>query len=325
MTEQKVEWNNDVRLILADVDQTVADDFVPAAPGMVAELDGLLTEGVSVIFVTGGPLKRLRPRLLDGLSPENRQRVLVSHCSGAEVWGFDANGELHDEPFYSVYDQHLDGGQKERWRSIVDELVEAFALKKHPVTPIEEFHAKAGDDPLSVIYEDRGPQITLEVINGHDLTPEQQSAVRRRLPHLNEVIDLREPMLPWLAERFEQQNVPITPRLAGVFALDMAIKGVSKTESVKRILSSPELLAHIGQSSIDLNNPKLFEIWGDRFDQTRGTDWLISAAVDPAVRSVDFRREDPAHFPKGYNIVLWHGPNHLQDGALDYLRSRSGR
>lgn len=322
MSLERIEWNNDVRLVLADVDQTVADDFVPAAPEMVAELDALLDDGVSIVFVTGGPLKRLRPRLLDSLSPKNRQHVLVSHCSGAEVWGFDKDGELHDEPFYSVYDEHLSEVQKRRWREIVDEMVTTFALEKHPVTPMDEFRANAGDNPFAVMFEDRGPQITIEVINGHDLTEAQQAIVRQRLPDMHEVIDLREPMSAWLSERFEREDVPITPRVAGVFALDLAIKGVSKSESVKRVLGSPHLLQHIGQASLDLNDPSRFEVWGDRFDQTRGTDWLISVAVDPAVRSIGFRKEDPAHFPEGYNIVLWPGPTHLQDGALEYMQSR---
>jgi hypothetical protein len=44
--QQAILWNNAVRLLLADVDQTVADDFVPAAPGMIHELSALLAGGV---------------------------------------------------------------------------------------------------------------------------------------------------------------------------------------------------------------------------------------------------------------------------------------
>ncbi len=60
-------WNNEVRLILADVDQTLADDFMPAEPAMIEELSGVLREGRALFLVTGGPLNRLRTRLVDRL------------------------------------------------------------------------------------------------------------------------------------------------------------------------------------------------------------------------------------------------------------------
>ena len=323
MSETHVTWNNDVELILADVDQTVCDDFVPAEPEMVAEIDGLLDEGKSIVFVTGGPLLRLRPRLLDQLSPRNRHRVVAAHCSGAEVWGFDKDGTVHDEPFYSVYDHIMTEGQKRQWRDIVDDLLKEFALEAHPVTPLEQFRAQYGNDPFHIILEDRGPQITLEVVNGYDLDDEQRALVAKRLPQHADVVDLREPIAAWVTERLQAAGVPVTPRLAGVFAVDLALAGVSKTEAVRRILSSPHILQHIGQGSLDLSDPNKLEVWGDRFDQQRGTDWLISAAVDPAVRSIDFRDEDPAGFPPELpNIVVWGGQHKLEKGALEYLQGR---
>ena len=38
--------------------------------------------------------------------------------------------------------------------------------------PVSSFKFQAGNDPLSVMLEDRGPQITFEMVNGYDLTPE---------------------------------------------------------------------------------------------------------------------------------------------------------
>jgi hypothetical protein len=40
------------------------------------------------------------------------------------------------------------------------------------------------------------------------------------------------------------------------------------------------------------------------------------------VRALSFRNEDPAEFPKGYNIQLWDGAHRLHMGLLEYLESR---
>ena len=48
----------------------------------------------------------------------------------------------------------------------------------------------------------------------------------------------------------------------------------------------------------------------------------MSEALAPEVRSIDFRQEDPAEFPEGYNIVLWDGLERLHFGLLEYLQSR---
>src|SRR4051812_11418024 len=106
-SDQSVLWNPKVKLILADVDQTVADDFMPAEEGMVEELAGVLGGGCALFFITGSPLNRLRSRLIDRLPAELRSKVLVSHCSGAEVWGFDSAGNQLSKPFYSLYDETL--------------------------------------------------------------------------------------------------------------------------------------------------------------------------------------------------------------------------
>jgi hypothetical protein len=49
----------------------------------------------------------------------------------------------------------------------------------------------------------------------------------------------------------------------------------------------------------------------------------MQEAVSKDVRAIDFREEDPESFLQGYNTVLWHGQQHLQDGLLEYLTSRT--
>lgn len=318
----EVIWNNDVRLILADVDQTLADDFTPAEPAMIEELSSILREGCSLFFVTGSPLNRLRTRIIDRLPADLRSRTLVSHCSGAEVWGFDETGRQRDEPFYSLYDELVNDTQKHQWRSVVGQLIDEFQLVAYEPQTLEEFHAKNADDPFAVMLEDRGPQITLEIVNGYNLTDSQREKVQAQLPHLQEVIDLREPIIARAEELLSATNLPITPRFGGVFAVDLAIKGVSKARSITAVLARPDILKSIHIELADLVDPKHMEIWGDRFDRDLGTDWLMCEAVDPKVRAINFRSEDPARFPEGYNIVKWSGQHQLQSGALEYLQSR---
>src|ERR1700761_5727017 len=118
----EVQFNPDVKLFLADVDETVADVYTPATPEMVTELTSLLEEGRAVFFVSGTSFARIKQRVIDALPQSLRRGILVSHCSGAEVWGYDETGNLRTEPFYSLYDVTLDEAQKAKWREIVQQL-----------------------------------------------------------------------------------------------------------------------------------------------------------------------------------------------------------
>ena len=103
----------------------------------------------------------------------------------------------------------------------------------------------------------------------------------------------------------------------------MAVEGVSKTTAVKTVLEESEILNSIGLNKNDLKNYENVEIWGDKFSSIRGgTDRHMCEAVDKRVRAIDFREENPEEFPKGYNIVVWDGEKHLQEGLLEYLQSR---
>ena len=120
-----------------------------------------------------------------------------------------------------------------------------------------------------------------------------------------------------------KENLPITPRLAGVFAIDFAIKGVSKTTAVKNILENEKVLSQSGLSKETLSEPLHLEVWGDKFSTIRGgTDRHISEALSKKVRSITFREENPTEFLEGYNIFVWDGKNHLHRGLLEYLISR---
>ncbi len=317
-----IEWNDQLILSLADVDETIADVYTPAEPEMVAELSSFLQDGYKLFMVTGGSLKRVTSDITDFIEPELRRNILVSHCSGAEVWGFSENGELRDKPFYSIYEETFSPELKQLWRDKTQELITEFGLRTYPVEAKIEFRKKHSH-PLEIMYDDRGPQITLEVVNGVDMTPEQVAELEHDVPETHGSLDLRIPILERAEQIFEQAGVPITPRLGGNFALDQAIKGVSKTTSIERILQDPAVLSTIGLTADDLTDIHTLEVWGDKFSIIRGgTDRHMSEAVPPQVRSIDFRDENPEEFEEGYNVVVWDGERHLHHGLLEYLQSR---
>lgn len=319
-----IKWNPKVQLVIADVDETIAEVYTPAAPEMIEELCSFLRNGGKLFMVTGGSLKRVREGIADLIDSTLRHNILVSHCSGAEVWGFNNDGELHANPFYSVYEEHFDNDMKKRWREAVGQLISEFNLRPHSVRPKTIFWDDIGRDPRDIMLDDRGPQITLEVVNGTDLTDEQCSSFEQDIPLTHDGRhDLRLALMQRVGELLAEKNVPITPHLGGVFALDLAIEGSSKTTSVKYVLENAEALATIGLTSDDLTSPTHFEVWGDKYSIPHGgTDRYMSLALPPTVRSIDFREEDPSEFPEGYNIVVWDGHEHLHDGLLEYLKLR---
>lgn len=319
----KVKWNDNVKLIISDVDETVADLYVPAEPAMIHELSALLQEGKSLFFVTGQSAKSIQWRIIDQVPKDLRRKILVGHCSGAEVWGYNGKGDLRDKPFYSVYENSMTHEQKEKWRQVVKQLANEFKLEVYDTMPISDFKKKAGDNPNAVMLEDRGPQITFEVVNGYDLTPEQAESLQTNIPESNGAYDLRIPVLERAQQLLDEEGLPVTPRLGGVFAIDLAIKGINKTSSVRRIIEDEDVLETIDLTKKDMQNPNYIEVWGDKFSIIRGgTDRHISEALPKTVRSIDFRQENPDEFETGYNIVLWPGKKHLHHGLLEYLQTR---
>ncbi len=321
--EAPIQWNDKVRLVLSDVDETIADVYTPAEPGMVEELSSFLSDGGKLFMVTGGSMARVERDITSKIEPSLRRDILVSHCSGAEVWGFTEAGERRAEPFYSVYEDTFTPDMKQRWREVVAQLVSEFRLRPHPAQPKPKFWEEIGHDPLDIMLDDRGPQITMEVVNGTDLTDEQVAGLGYEVPLTHGKRDLRTAIQNRAVDLLAEQKVPITPRFGGNFALDFAVEGVSKTTSIQAVLSMPEVLATIGLQQSDVQNPHELEIWGDKYSTLHGgTDRHMSEAVSPEVRSIDFRQENPAEFLPDYNIVLWDGTQHLHHGLLEYLRSR---
>lgn len=317
-----VRWNENVRLILSDVDETIADLYLPASQAMAQALSHVLADGTSIFFITGQSRASVQWRVVDQIPTRLRQRVLVGSCGGAEVWGYATDGSPLPDPSYSVYDAMMDAGQKYRWREVIDQLVSEFRLKVHAAQPLAAFQELAGNDPFAIMLEDRGPQITFEVVNAYALTEAQADAMGVGIKPVHGTFDLRHAIADRATELLTAAGLPVTPKFGGVFALDFALAGVSKTTSVRHALENEDLLRSIGITDGTITDPAHLEIWGDKFSKLAGGDRHMSEAVDPRVRSIDFRQEDPSEFPEDYNIVLWDGQHHLHDGTLEYLLTR---
>ena len=167
------------------------------------------------------------------------------------------------------------------------------------------------------MYEDRGPQITFEVINAYCLDEVTKGKLNREYSFDSN--DLRDAVIREAGILLRDNNVPITARKAGVFAIDFAIKDVSKTTAVKHIVEDEELMNKFG---IDPNNVDELLVLGDKFSSNGGTDRHMSEALNPDVLSITFRRENPDELPTGYNIQIWDGKEELHNGTLEYLKSR---
>lgn len=317
-----IRWNKNVKLIISDVDETVADVYTSASSELVRELEKLLVEGRVLFLISGHDMHGIQKRIVSHIKKHLRKSIVVGHCSGAEVWGFNEDGTLQSRPLYSLYGK-LSSVQKKQWRDVIHRLLREFKLVRYPVMSILEFEKKTGGNPLAIMVDDRGPQITFEVVNGYDLSIRNVRKLKIRVPRTHGHYDLRIPILEKAEKLFEKMNLSISPRLAGVFALDFVLEGISKTTAVKYIIEHKSILDFLDLRKTDVKNPKYVEVWGDKFSVIRGgTDRHISEALPKNVRSITFREEDPREFPPGYNIVVWNGTRHLHEGLLEFLKSR---
>ncbi len=291
-----IAWNDRVRLVLADVDSTIADVYTDAEEGMIFQLERLLGQGIVLFLVSGGGKQSIYERVVGQLSSNLRQNVIVAHCSGAEVVGYDAEGS-ESSPYYSAYNEIMKDGQKQQWREMMKEILGMFNFETHGTMNPAKFAAFSKGNPLAIMYDDRGPQITLEMVNSE--------AMRQIVKEKAEVL-------------IRKYALPIEVDLAGTVAVDFHLKGISKTVAIKHVLNDADLVRKYGIEDAIANQEGRIEIWGDKF-ASEGSDFKMCLAVDPGVRAISFRDEESKEFKKGFNIQLWDGNDRLEKGLLEYL------
>jgi hypothetical protein len=298
MGHPTIEWNREVQVVVADLDETLAGLYLPVTHELLAELDGLLRAGLVVVLATGQGIVSVWERLASLLTPVARQRLLAGCCTGAELWWFPGGGG----PRRVDRSNPLEDGLHRRWRDLVGCLLEEFGLVSHPPTDVESFRRLTCRDPQAVMLADRGSQITLEMTNGGGL---------------------RDQIVARANGLFAHHDLPIEARCAATFAVDLVREGVSKAAVVATLQEHPALLDGLGVDPAWTTTPQLVEVWGDSFTPARGAiDLQISQGLHPETRSISFRDFDPASVPASSNVVAWTGRHRLEAGVLEYLLSR---
>jgi hydroxymethylpyrimidine pyrophosphatase-like HAD family hydrolase len=318
-TKSALAWNDQLRMVLSDVDETIADLYRPAEQRTLTALSRLLEQGIALVLITGQSVDNVEQRVVLGLPAPLRRHIAVGACSGAELWGYARTGKRNESPYYTA-ENILTARQKKSWRAVVQQLIREFHLSPSKPVPIADFKRNFGDEPLRVMLDDRGPQITFEFPNAFRLSAASCEQVCRELGIQLEGYDLREPISLRAQQLLEAHVVPVTARMAGMFALDLAISGIDKSRAVQQVFS-PTILDGLGLGG-KVPVPNEIEIWGDRFSRDAGTDWLMCKPVDRSVRAISFRDEDPKEFPEAYNIRLWDGTRRLHAGLLEFLEGQ---
>jgi hydroxymethylpyrimidine pyrophosphatase-like HAD family hydrolase len=293
-----IKWNNEVKLIFADVDSTIADVYTDATTNMIKNLEKILDLGLVLFLISGGSKKSIVDRVISKIK-NNRQNIILAHCMGAEIIEFTENGEEIKPYYYSSYEQLMSNSQKKEWRNIMENLINEFGLEIFPPINPNIFAINSGNDPKKIIYDDRGPQITFEIVNA---------------PQMRESIVTKAMIM------IDDAKLPIDIALGGRFAIDFHLKGVNKTSTVQRFMGDKNTLKKYNLLEIIKFPEKYCEIWGDKF-YPDGSDFKICKALPKGVRTIDFCSENPILFERGYNIQIWDGKKPLEEGLDEYLES----
>jgi len=291
-----IKWNDEVKLIFADVDSTIADVYTDATPNMIGYLEKVLDLGSVLFLISGGSKKSIFDRVISKIKV-NRQNIILAHCMGAEIIEFTEKGQEIKPYYFSSYEELMDDQQRRNWREIMKKLINEFGLEIYPPINPNIFAKESKFMPNRIIYDDRGPQITFEIVNA---------------PQIRETIVLKAKTM------IEDANLPIDIALGGRFAIDFHLKGVNKTSTVQRFINDKNILKKYNLERIMKAPERYCEIWGDKF-YPDGSDFKICKALPGGVRTIDFCNENPELFEQGYNIQVWDGKKSLEEGLEEYL------
>lgn len=309
-----------VQLIVSDVDDTLAEVYSPAKREIIQGLTTFLYRDKYLFLISGQSIGNIFHRIVRPLPRDIWSRILVGSCSGAEVTGFDENGPL-PKPFYSIYECVFSDEMKKKWRSIMKRIVKEYRLELLPTMTTGRFMEKYSGRPNTIMYEDRGAQITFEMLNAVKLSDVAYREAKEYAPFMVDDRDLRVSIIRYANALFERYDLPVTARLAGTFAVDFAIRGVNKTTAIREALFNGKTNSYWDFALPLADLADTIEIWGDKFSSVNGgTDLHMNEAFPPDVRAIDFRKEPRNEIPDEYNILLWDGNKHLCEGVIEYMK-----
>lgn len=294
-----IKWKESTKLVVSDVDDTIAPVYQPMTKEMKEELEKLLKNHVKFLLISGQSVGNIVSRVTNFIAPELRRNMMIAHCNGAEGYGFNEVGDLVEQPFFSILDEvKVD---REIWKKVMKEIEEEFGLTYVFTTKPSEFKKIAGDDKHFVMVEDRHVQMSLDFVNG-----------------VGEP-DIRLKIADFAKRRFETLGMPLTTSLGGLIAIDFNIQGVNKGFAVEKIIQFGEKFAFHRTGKIMLSSEDELEIWGDSFSVSSGnSDFNMCRPLPKSVRTICFRHSPDLE--QGYNIKIWDGKEELAEGTYEYLK-----
>jgi hydroxymethylpyrimidine pyrophosphatase-like HAD family hydrolase len=302
-------WNDHIKLIVSDVDDTIAEVYKEVSGEMVNELELLMSEGRILFLISGQSLSNIYSRILRHINRKFLHQILVGHCNGAEVFGFEPSGHMIPEPFFSINNILNRKVNHIEWRNIIRQILNEFNLKAFPVMDIDRFKVLTKNDRHCIMLDDRNVQISIDFINGLEMN--------------NFSADIRIPIIKRAGELFGCADLSVEPHLAGMCAIDFSIKGVTKGLPLTRLISSGEKYQIELPERIIFSDHREIEIWGDNFSVSKdGADCYMSLALPKESRSISFRNLSPDDMPENYNLMVWDGEYRLHEGLLEYLQRR---
>jgi hypothetical protein len=273
-----------VTLVVSDVDDTLAPPFRDISASLARALTCLVASGTILFLVSGQGIGNIERRVVRAFPRPLRRRILVGHCHGAEVFGYDRAGHRVIAPLFSVRDSAAMEGVFRKVLTIV--------------TGVLSDHGIAASAP-GILLDDRGVQVTVDF-------PGHPAAARRG------------ELVTTLHGRLAEAGLPVEARPAGHFGIDVVARGVDKSLALSRLLTPLPLR---GGAAYRLTMPDGHvagdwdgvEVWGDQFSPPDlDADLRMLAALPPGVRAVNF---GPAASLPGLRTARAPGPA----GVLDYL------
>lgn len=306
--KEKIAWNNSVKLIIADVDDTVSEVFKKVSPEMIKHLENLLEEGKFILFISGQSRTNIYNRLIRFINKKLLNNVLLGHCNGTEVLEFDNLGNIVEKPVFGISDYYDGEVNFDRCKVVIKEVLDSFGLEAIPYMDVNEFKLRTKGSPNFLMIDDRKVQIALDFVNG--LTVD--NIIYKQ--------DIRIPIIKAVQEQFDKENIHIEANMAGTFAIDFNIRGVCKGLPIKNMINIGQAFNTMTPNKITVSNYEEIEIWGDSFSLSNGgSDYKMSKAFDNKVRAISFRDCDNSEENNVYN---WNGKYRCNEGLLEYLKTR---
>jgi hypothetical protein len=293
-----------VRLVIADVDDTVAPAFGSVHRDVAQQLTELISDGVGLFLISGQSITNISRRVVCHLPPGLRHRTLVAHCNGTEVFGFDDDGGLHQPCLWSA----VTSAQEKDMRVTLE--VVKTVLDELGLSPVPDLSSADRQRPIATVLDDRGVQISVDLVD--PASGATDDALR------NEVAVKVNSFL-------EQRGIySLGARLAGVSGVDCLAFHVHKGLPVEALMRDAELdsdCVTLG-SYVGFTGGEVCEVWGDQFSVSQnGADTHLALSVPVGTRVISFRDFPPIDLPAIPGMRVWPGPRYLDAGLADYLQT----